>query len=374
MDYASATPMDPSVLHAMMPYFGDDFYNPSTTHSAGLKIRKDVETARSLVAHWLGAHSSEIVFVAGGTESNNLAIHGTMRHYPGSNAVTAATEHDSVLVPARRYECRETRVHKDGRVDLDDLSSKIDDKTVLVSIGYANNEIGTVQPIPDISRLLDEVRAKRRASENELPLYFHTDACQAANYLDLHVARLGVDMMTLDGSKIYGPKQSGCLYVKRGVVLQPLIDGGHQELGLRGGTENIAGNIGFAKALDFVQKIRRDETERMQKLQQNFLNALEETFPHMTINGSRKYRLPNNVHLTFPGQDNERLLIELDEAGIFAAAGSACNASDAGVSHVLEAIGLSETEARASIRFAMGRNTTAEEVSQTVRTLHKLIG
>ena len=260
----------------------------------------------------------------------------------------------SVLAPARHYECRIVAVGADGRLNLDDLRAKIDADTALVSIGYANNEIGTVQSLREISKVV----AEKRAGRSKQPLFFHTDACQAGNYLDLHVSRLGVDMMTLDGSKIYGPKQSGCLYVRSGNQLEPLIDGGHQERGLRSGTENVAGDIGFAAALELVQKTRRDESARLQKLQAGFLQRIEKHIPKAIINGSRQYRLPNNIHLTIPGQDNERLLIQLDEAGILAAAGSACNASDHESSEALKAIGLSYTEARSSLRFATGRTTT----------------
>lgn len=369
LDYASATPLDERVLEAMRPYFTDEFYNPSATYSAGRAARQALEAARARTAHWLGARPAEVVFATGGTEANNMAIHGVMRRFPDGNVVTAATEHDSVLVPASRYECRRAAVGADGRVDLADLRRQIDDKTVLVTIAYANNEIGTIQPLREIARLIADKRAKRP----DRPLYFHTDACQAANYLDLHAARLGIDLMTLDGSKIYGTKQSGCLYVKAGTSLEPLLDGGHQEMGLRGGTENVAGSIGFAAALDITQKDRRQEADRLSKLRDAFIKQLESGIPHLQVNGSRKYRLPNNVHITIPGQDNERLLFGLDEAGILAGAGSACNASDQEPSHVLRAIGLSEAEARASLRFALGRQTTASMLERAAKVLLTLV-
>lgn len=373
LDYAAATPVDPRVLKAMTPYLSDDFYNPSATYARAIAVRKSLEANRAKAAHWLGAKNSEIVFAAGGTEANNLAIHGVMRQHPGSNIVVSATEHESVLAPASHYECREAAVKPDGRLDLDDLRAKIDDRTVLVSIAYANNEIGTIQPLREINRLLDEIRQARQTDTNGLPLYLHTDAAQASNYLDLHVARLGIDLMALDGSKVYGPKQSGCLYVRSGIKLTPLIDGGHQERGLRGGTENVAGSIGFAVALDLAQQGRHDETERLAKLRDGFMKRLESEIPGAEINGSRKYRLPNNVHLTIPGQDSERLLIQLDEAGVIAAAGSACNASDENPSKVLKAIGLGDEAARASLRFVMGRGTTESEVNDTVKTLAALV-
>ncbi|HEY5152651.1 MAG TPA: aminotransferase class V-fold PLP-dependent enzyme, partial [Candidatus Saccharimonadales bacterium] len=255
-------------------------------------------------------------------------------------------------------------------LDLDDLRQKIDGKTVLVSIMYANNEIGTIQPIREITKLIADIRRQR--GPGALPLYLHTDACQAANYLDLHVARLGVDMMTINGGKIYGPKQSGALYVKAGIMLKPLVNGGGQERGLRSGTENVASIIGLVAALDLAQSGRRQEAERLRILQDNFFDLIENQIPAAQINGSRKYRLPNNVHLTLPGQDNERLLIRLDEAGIMAAAGSACSASSQESSHVLHALGLSDAEARASLRFTMGRQTDIAAIQTTVKVLAQL--
>lgn len=373
LDHAAATPLDPAVVEAMQPYFTAQFYNPSATYKAASEVRQALEAARSKTAHWLGARSSEVVFVAGGTEANNLAIHGVMRQHAGANVIVCATEHESVLAPAAHYDRRIAKVKTDGRIDLDDLRAQLDDRTVLVSVGYANNEIGTVQPLREIAKLIAETRHQRAGQTDALPLYFHTDACQAANYLDLHVARLGVDLLALDGSKIYGPKQSGCLYIRAGSRLQPLVDGGHQEQGLRSGTENVAGSIGFAEALDIAQRQRRPESERLTGLREDFISRLERTIPHIQVNGSRQYRLPNNVHLTIPGQDNERLLIQLDEAGIMAAAGSACNASDDAPSAALKAIGLSDAEARASLRFTLGRSTTETMLEQTAKILSSVL-
>lgn len=374
LDHAAATPVDPGVLEVMEPYFKGGFYNPSATYGAAGQVRKALEEARAGVAHWLGARSSEIIFTAGGTEANNLAIHGVMREFPDGNVVVSSIEHESVLEPGRRYDCREVAVGPDGRLDLQDLRSKIDDQTVLVSIMYANNEFGTVQPIREIAKIIVEKRAARAKAKAARPLYFHTDACQAANYLDLHVSRLGVDLMTINGGKIYGPKQSGVLYVKAGIRLQPLVDGGGQERGLRSGTENVAGAVGLATALDMAQKGRHDEAERLQTLQRQFFKLVQKELPAAVINGSRKYRLPNNIHITLPGIDNERLLIQLDEAGIMAAAGSACSASSEESSHALHALGLSDDQARSSLRFTMGRNTTESALQSTVQKLVKFTG
>jgi len=370
MDHAAATPVDPAVRVAMQPYLADEFYNPSATYAAASRANKALQAARVEIAHWLGARPAEVIFTAGGTEANNLAIHGVMRRFTEGNVVVSAVEHESVLQPARRHDVREAAVKADGRIDLADLARKIDDRTVLVSIIYANNEIGTVQPIREISRLIAEKRATRKSTT---PLLLHTDACQATNYLDLHVSRLGVDLMTLNSGKIYGPKQSGGLYVKAGIELMPLIDGGGQERGLRSGTENVAAAVGFAEALKLAQADRREETTRLQTLQRLFIDELQRQLPDVVVNGSSKYRLPNNVHVTLPGRDNERLLIQLDEAGILAAAGSACSADKGEPSHVLKALGVSDADARASLRFTMGRETDEAMVRRTVQTLAQLL-
>lgn len=367
LDYAAATPLDDTVLAAMQPYFATNFYNPSATYLAAKQVRQALSAARAQVAHWLGARPSEVIFTAGGSEANNLAIHGVMRQFPKGNVVISSIEHESVQAPAGHYDVREVRVQPDGRINLDDLRDKIDEQTVLISIMYANNEIGTVQPIRDIAKIIQAVRTAR--GPKGLPLYLHSDACQAANYLDLHVARLGVDLMTLNGGKIYGPKQTGALYVKAGVSLTPLIDGGGQEQGLRSGTENVAGAIGFAAALQLVQSNRHEESERLHKLQQHFFTGLSKKLPGAIINGSLKYRLPNNIHFTIPGVDNERVLMKLDEAGIQAAAGSACSASDETPSHVLRAIGLSDIDSQASLRLSIGRHTTSADIEYTIKAL-----
>ncbi len=373
LDHAAATPMHSRVLHAMRPFFVDKFYNPSATYTSALEVRQASESARSEVAHWLGARSSEIIFTAGGTEANNLAIHGLLRQFPDGNIVVSAIEHESVLQPARRYDCREVTVTADGRLELADLRQKIDDQTVLVSIMYANNEIGTVQPIREIAALVKELRADRQAAGNSRPLYFHSDAAQAANYLDLHVARLGVDLLSINGGKIYGPKQTGALYIKAGTRLLPLIDGGGQEHGLRSGTENVAAVVGLAAALDMVQSERHHEAARMRGLQYEFLSFVEKHVPQATINGSLKQRLPNNIHLTIPGHDNERLLIQLEAAGVLAAAGSACSAERGEASHVLQALGLDEAIARSSLRLTMGRTTTSTTIKRAAKILADLV-
>jgi cysteine desulfurase len=312
-----------------------------------------------------------VIFTAGGTEANNLAIHGIMRQYPDATIVVSAVEHESILVPASEYTNHQVAVHPDGQIDLDALKQEIDDKTVLVSIMYANNEIGTIQPLREVGKIVAAIRKERLSSGNKLPIYLHSDACQASNYLDLHIDRLGVDLLTINGGKIYGPKASGVLYIKTGVQLQPLILGGGQERNLRSGTEQVPNIIGLAAALKTTQTQRHIESRRLEVLQHHFYKLLDEKLPQAVINGSKKHRLSNNLHITLPGHDNERLLFALDEAGIQAAAGSACNASNEEPSHVLRALGVSERDAQASLRLTMGRSTDEAAIERLVDVLQQ---
>ncbi len=373
LDYAAATPVDPAVLKTMQPYYTDNFYNPSATYLAAKSVAADLKKARESVAFSLGAKPSEIVFTAGGTEANNLAIAGIIDQYPGSNIIVSAIEHESILEPANKYDYREAKVTKGGIVDLDYLEKLIDDNTVLISVMYANNEIGTIQPIKEIAKLLQNIRKARANSGDKLPIFLHTDACQASNYLDLHTSRLGVDLMTLNGGKMYGPKQSGALYVRTGVVVSAQILGGGQERGLRSGTENVASIIGFAKALEIAQEKRPVEAKRLTELRDDFVYQLKANFPDAIINGSLKKRLPNNISVTFPGTDNERLMMQLDEKGIMCAVGSACSASNDEPSHVLKSIGLPDEKARSTLRFSLGRDTTINQIKETLRSIQQVL-
>lgn len=368
-DFAAATPLDETVRAAMRPYAADRFYNPSALYLAAQDAKQALESARKTVAGVLGAKPSEIIFTAGGTESDNLAVQGVMRSFPGANCVVSAVEHDAVLAPAELFEHKIAAVMPNGRIDLAGLRSQIDGQTVLISVMYANNEIGTVQPIAKIAAIVAAIRKERAASGNDLPLYLHTDACQAANYLSLLVSTLAIDLMTLNGGKIYGPKQLGVLYVRTGTKLQPLILGGGQERGYRSGTENVAGNVGFAAALLLAQDMREAEVPRLKQLQADFINNLRVALPQAIVNGTLDYRLPNNVHITLPGSDNERVMMELDEQGFLVATGSACSASSDEPSHVLKAIGLSDKAARSSLRISLGRQTTTEGLDGLVRAL-----
>lgn len=373
LDHAAATPVDPLVLKAMEPYFTKNFYNPSATYLAAQSIKKDLEAARSTIALVLGAKPTEIIFTAGGTEANNLAIRGVMESFPSGNVVLSAIEHESVIEPSKLYRNKLAPVGPGGIVDISKLLSLIDERTVLVSVMYCNNEVGSIQPINKIAAALKEIKKDRLLKGNKLPLYFHSDAAQAGNYLDMHVSRLGVDLLTINGGKIYGPKQSGALFVKTLTPLKPQILGGGQELGIRNGTENVSADIGLAKALSLAQEKRSVESERLRQLQTMFINLLHEKIPSVVINGSLQHRLVNNIHITLPDQDNEKILMLLDESGILAAAGSACSASSQEPSHVLRAMGISESDTQASIRFTMGRATDKSSLQKVAEVLSFLL-
>ena len=372
LDHAAATPMSTHVKEAMEPYFSVQFYNPSAQYLAAQKVREAVDGARASVAKIIGARPGEVIFTAGGTESDNLAVLGVMQQFPDANCVVSAVEHEAVLRAAALFPNKVVNVKPDGRIDLDELQKSIDDRTVLVSVMYVNNEIGTVQPIAEIAKIIKEIVRERVKAGNTLPLYLHTDAAQAPNYLHVLVNTLGVDLMTLNGGKIYGPKASGVLYVKTGVQLTPLIHGGGQERSLRSGTESVTNIVGLATALEDAHDLKESESKRMMGLQSLAYDLLEETIPSVHINGSRSHRVPNNIHITLPGEDNERLMMALDEKGFMVAVGSACSASSEEPSHVLRAIGLTDEEARSSLRITMGRDTSEEDVRQFVKTLSEL--
>lgn len=378
LDYAAATPLDRDVQNAMKPFFDREFYNPSALYSKSTAVKQKLDTARQQIASVVGVRPSEVIFAAGGTEANNLAIQGVATQFPGKHIVYSALEHESVRKPIEwlvqnGWTATEVRPEKDGRMDAKKITKAVTEDTVLVSVMYVNNEIGTIQPIREIASNLQFISEKRVQAKNTLPLYFHTDACQAANYLDIHTHRLGVDLMTLNGGKIYGPKQSGVLIKHANVQLQPLLWGGEQEQNYRSGTENVAGCIGFSTALAVAQDKRKQEAKRLTELQNWFFKEVASKTGKITMNGSQKHRLPNNLHISVSGQDNERLLYALDAKGIMCATGSACSASKTEASHVLLAIGQSEAEARQSLRLTMGRGTTKAKLQYVVNSLLELL-
>jgi cysteine desulfurase len=372
-DYAAATPMLPEVIAAMRPYYTDKFYNPSALYLAARAVKEDVQAARATIASAIGAKPNEIIFTAGGTEANNLAITGVAQQFNDAHIVTSAIEHESVLQPVHLYSHSCVPVNEQGIVRLDKLSDAITDNTVLVSVMLVNNEIGTIQDIKAIAKLVADIKINRQKQGNTRPLYIHTDACQAVNYLDIHVARLGVDMMTVNAGKIYGPKQSGILYIRSGTTVLPMLHGGGQERNLRSGTQNVANIIGFAQAIQTVRTDVAAETKRIEQLQKHIMSSLVDN-KSIRLNGTRLgRRLVNNIHITINGIDNERLLMELDERGVQVATGSACSASNDEPSHVLSAIGLDQTQIRSSIRITLGRHTTVDHCNLLVHSLKELV-
>lgn len=372
-DYAAATPLDADVFELMRPYFSDKFYNPSAVYLDSRAVHADIEAARHKVSQAIGSRPDEVIFTAGATESCNLAIKGIMSQFPDSNVVVSSIEHAAVTEPAKNFDHKFVGVNYRGLVEVNELQKTIDDKTVLVSIMQANNEIGTVQPLAEIAAMIKEIRQKRKAVKNDLPIWLHSDASQAANYLDVHVARLGIDLLTLNGGKIYGPKQSGVLYVRAGVRILPIIDGGGQEWGLRSGTENVANIVGFAAALEKAQVMKNDESKRLRAFRKKLFDGILEVSKTAEINGCQRYRLPNNVNVSFPGVDGERLVMLLDEKGIQVATGAACSANSGESSHVIKALDRTEEQAAGSLRISLGRQTSEEEIDEVLVALTKAL-
>lgn len=364
-DNAAATPLDPDVLGDMMPYLTTNYANPSALYSNAHEVRRDIESARREIADILAVKANEVVFTSGCTESNNLAIYGVMTQYPGANCVVSAIEHDAVSEPAKQYNCNVAPVDEYGRLDLSALESLIDDKTVLVSIQYANNEVGTIQPLREISALLAKERKRRGVTG--LPLFFHSDAAQAPNYLSISAKSLGLDMMSLNSGKVYGPKGVGCLFVDSHCELKPLMLGGGQEYGLRSGTENTAGIVGFASALRRAHQSRQDESKRIEILRAKLVEGLVSLGGELNGRGET---LPNIVNVSLAGVDNERLVMFLNTHGIAVATGSACHAAKNIASKVLIAMGR-EALSKSSIRISLGRysnETTIAKLLEFIRS------
>lgn len=372
-DYAARTYVDPEVKRYISKLEKDYYYNPSANYSEASQASKKIEESKKIIADIIGAKSTEIIFTSGGSESNNLAIKGVLDQFPQCKILISVIEHESVIEPSKNYQNDKVLVNNEGLVNLEDLTKKIDDETVLISIIHANNEIGTIQPIKQIASKIKTILKDRKNRGVNTPLYFHTDACQSAGLIDIHVHNLGVDLLTLNGNKIYGPAQTGVLYVSSKVSLKPQIEGGNQQRGMRSGTLYAPYIYGLAKAVEMAQKTKKSEVKRLSELQKILIKNINENFEGSKINGSTKMRLPNNLNVTLNGVSAERLLIELDNNGILASAGSACSASNEQSSHVLEAIGLSKKDIDSTIRFSFGRNTSEDDIHYLVRTLKKII-
>jgi cysteine desulfurase len=357
LDYNATTPIERSVLAAMQPYFSDEFGNASSIHSVGQRARSAVERAREQVAALVGAKPAEIVFTSGGTESDNLAIFGVVEATTGArHVITTTIEHHAVLNACQALEKRDVEVtyvpvSREGLVDPREIGRALRPETVLITVMHANNELGTVQSIEEIGRIAAEAHVA-----------FHTDAVQSAGKLPLDVNRLGVDLLSISAHKIYGPKGVGALYVRAGTPLEPQFHGGHHERDLRPGTENVPGIVGLGKAAELASQHFAAEARRLSDLRDRLEESLLEKVPQCFVNGSRARRVPNTTNFTFSGTEGEALEIALDLKGLACSTGAACASGAVEPSHVLTAIGLPPEEARASLRFSIGRYTTPEEI------------
>ncbi len=374
--------MDARVFEVMEPYFMDAYANPTSIYKFAQKSRSAIERAREKIAEFLQTEPREIIFTSGGTESNNLFIFGAaevLQKY-GRHIITSQIEHDSVIEPLKRLETKGFEVTyldvgEDGLVKAQDVKKALRDDTILVTIMFANNEIGTIQPIAEIGEVIAEFRKTKKvtSTEHHLYPYFHTDACQAAPYLDISVKPLGIDAMTLNGGKIYGPKGVGALFIKTGTPIMPQLFGGGQEHRMRAGTENVAGIVGFGRALELVQSARVEESQRLLVLRDRLINGLLQAIPRSRVNGDLHKRLPNNVNVSFYGLEGEAILLRLDMIGVAASAGSACAASSLEPSHVMRALGLSDQWTHSATRFTMGHGNTHEEVDFVLKNLPGII-
>jgi cysteine desulfurase len=359
----------------MVPYFSQHFGNPSSLHSVGQEARYALDEARERVAGVLNCRPREVVFTGGGTESDNAAIHGvaTALHETGKHIVTSSVEHHAVLhacqyLESQGFEVTYLPVDADGMVQPEAVYNAINERTTLVTIMYGNNEIGTINPISEIAKAI-----KKRAEELSRTIVFHTDAVQAAGYLSLDVAELGVDLLSLSGHKFYGPKGTGVLYIKRGTPYLPLIHGGGQERERRSGTENIPGIIGLSLALEAANTAREETGQHCSALRDRIIESVLEQIPGSRLNGHATLRLPNNANFSFTGVEGEPILLGLDMAGIAASSGSACSSGSLEPSHVLLALGQSAEIARGSLRITLGRDNTQEEVEYLLEVLVDLV-
>lgn len=378
LDHAATTYLDQQVMEAMQPYFINKFGNPSALYAKGREANEAIDDCRSSIAFLIKALPENIIFTAGGTESDNLAIYGLAKAHEqqGKHIISLAIEHHAVLHPLedlakQGWEITYLKVDKTGLVDPKEVAKAIRKDTVLITIMYANNEIGTIEPIADIGR---QILKYRQANNTSYP-YFHTDACQAAGYLDLDVAKLHVDLMTINGSKIYGPKGVGILYLRRGVKIKPQILGGSQERKLRAGTENVPGIVGFSQAFKLAQANKITQTKKVGELRDYLWQQIQAKIPDVKLNGPDLAgpRLPNNLNVTFLNIEGEALILYLDEYGIMCSTGSACTSDSLDPSHVLTAIGLPYEYAHGSLRFTFGHGNSKPEVDYMMKYLPMIV-
>ena len=369
IDHSATSPVDPEVFEAMKPYFTDSFGNASTLYSLGREGRKAMESAREEVASIIGAETKEIIFTSGGTESDNIAILGAAYKLKkkGNHIITSDIEHPAVdetckYLEKNGFTVTYLPVYEDGIVKVKDLEDAITDKTILITIMHANNEIGTIQPITEIGRI---------AHENNI--YFHTDAVQTVGKIPVNVKELNVDMLSLSAHKLYGPKGIGALYLRQGVRIEPLMHGGGHEKGIRPGTENVPGIVGLGKACSIAKENLQMDAQKLTSLRDMLIDNVLAENEDSYLNGHRTKRLPNNANFRFTGIEGESLILHLDAKGIATSTGSACSSIKLEPSHVLMAIGLKEVEAHGSLRISLGHENTEEDIKYTITAIKEVV-
>ena len=369
LDYAATTPTHPDVLKAMLPYFTDAFGNPSSIYSYGQEAKGVIGEARAKVASLIGARDEEIVFTSGGTEADNFALKSVAfaNEKRGNHIITSSIEHHAVIETCKYLERRGFNitylpVDEYGLVDTGDVRRAITEKTVLISVMHANNEIGTIEPIAEIGKIA-----------REAGVYFHTDAVQAVGHIPVDVNKLGVDLLSMSAHKLYGPKGVGALYIRKGTRLVSFMHGGEQEGRRRASTENVPGIVGFGKAAELARQEMGEEAERLIHLRDKLIGGLLESIDHVHLNGHPVKRLPNNINVSIDFVEGESMLLNLDLEGICASTGSACSSSNLEASHVLLAIGLPHEQAHGSLRFTLGKWTSEEEVEQVLEVLPGIV-
>ena len=367
-DYAAATPLSEKAKRAMLPYFDEKFFNPSAAYLPAVETRKDYERAKDEIAHVIGAKGVDLVMTSGATEANSLAFAAVDED---AEVLISAVEHPSVLENAKRKNWQTINVDQTGRIDIEDFKKKLSPNTQLVSICLASSELGTVQPLSDVSRLIAEERQRRALADEKTPLYFHSDASQGLGLMEVKVARLGVDMLTINAAKVYGPKGIGALYVGHNVRLKPQNYGGGQEMGLRSGTENVPATIAFAAAIMDAEKHINSERKRLAALRDNLRKKLVDGIGEDAIifHGKAKNQLANFLPLSLPGLDAERLIFALEDKDVYLSTGAACAASKGEKSPTLKAIGLKDDEIAGSLRITLGRPTTEKDIDEAAAAI-----
>jgi cysteine desulfurase len=404
LDHSATTPLDPQVLKKMQPYLTDVFGNASSAHSFGQEAMKGIDWAREQLVNLFGCKFKEIIFTSGATESNNLVIQGIVRAFRESasapqgadktkasadlrkyHIITSQIEHPAVLEPCQELakqgliEVTYVGVNKNGLVNVEEIKKAIKDNTILVSIMYVNNEIGTIQPIREIGKMIEKVNKQRLKEKDKFSIfdkvYFHTDAVQAVNYCKMNAPYLHTDLITISAHKIYGPKGVGALYIRENTPLKAMILGGHQEYNLRPGTYNVAGIVGLGAAVELINDHSSNEkiNQQIEKLRDKLINELKNKIPDIQINGDMENRVPANANISFLNAEGESMLLMLDLEDIAVSTGSACASGSLAPSHVLRSLGIPPEICHASLRFTLGKDTTGKEINKVIKVLPPII-